>query len=195
MLIAVLVILLNVVNTTGEFLLGSLVRASSLGLADAGARSAYIGTFYGSYYGLVNLTGFLLQLFVTSRVMRFMGVRGALFILPTLAFVNYSIIALVPILAIVRIGKILENGTDYSIQNTIRQTLFLPTSREVKYKAKAAIDTLGQRLGDVAAAGVATLGTTLGMALAGFAWVNVGLTVVWLFVAGQIAREHRRKTV
>jgi AAA family ATP:ADP antiporter len=193
MLIAVLVILLNVVNTTGEFLLGSLVRTSSLSLADANARSAYIGAFYGSYYGLVNLVGFLLQLFVTSRVMRFMGVRGALFILPTLAFVNYSIIAVVPILAIVRIGKILENGTDYSIHNTIRQTLFLPTSREVKYKAKAAIDTLGQRLGDVA--GRRRLGTFLGMALAGFAWVNVGLTVVWLFVAAQIAREHRRKTV
>ena len=52
-------------------------------------------------------------------------------------------------LAVVRIGKILENSTDYSIQNTIRQALFLPTSREAKYKAKAAIDTFCTRLGDV----------------------------------------------
>jgi len=39
----------------------------------------------------------------------------------------------------VRVGKILENSTDYSVQNTVRQALFLPTSREAKYKAKAAI--------------------------------------------------------
>lgn len=193
--IAVLTILLNVVNTTGEFLLSSLVRDASLGLADAGARRQYVGAFYGSFYGWVNLLGFLLQLFVTSRVMQFMGVRGALFILPVLALVNYSVIAVVPLLAIVRIGKILENGTDYSIQNTIRQALFLPTSREAKYKAKSAIDTFCTRLGDVTAAGVATLGTAAGMGLAGFGWINVGLTGVWLFVAGQIAREHRRKTL
>jgi hypothetical protein len=33
------------------------------------------------------------------------------------------------------------------------------------------------------------------MSLAAFAWVNVALAGVWLFAAGQIAREHRRKTV
>ena len=74
-----------------------------------------------------------------------MGVRGALFILPVLALINYSIIAVAPILAVVRIGKILENSTDYSIQNTLRQALFLPTSREAKYKSKAAIDTFFTR--------------------------------------------------
>jgi AAA family ATP:ADP antiporter len=192
--IAVLIVLLNVVNTTGEFLLGSLVREASLEL-DESARGAYIGAFYGQFYGWVNLTGFLLQLLATSRVMRFMGVRGSLFILPVLALVNYSVIALVPLLVVVRIGKVLENATDYSIHNTIRQALFLPTSREAKYKAKAAIDTFCTRLGDVTAAGVATLGTMIGLGLAGFAWINVALTVAWLAVALQIAKEHRKKTI
>ena len=193
--IMALIILLNVVNTTGEFLLGSVIREASLALEGDAARAAYIGSFYGSFFGWVNLTGFLLQLFVASRVMRTAGVRGALFILPVLALMNYSIIAVVPVLAVVRFGKILENGTDYSIQNTVRQALFLPTSREAKYKAKAAIDTFGTRVGDVAAAGVATAGTWAGMGLTGFAWLNVLFCFVWLAVAGQIAREHRRKTV
>ena len=192
--IAVLIVLLNVVNTTGEFLLGSLIRDESLRL-DPTARGAFIGSFYGSFYGWVNLTGFLLQLFLTSRVMKVLGVRGALFILPVLALLNYSIIALVPVLAVVRIGKLLENSTDYSIQNTVRQALFLPTSREAKYKAKAAIDTFCTRLGDVTAAAVATLGTMVGLGLVGFAWITVALTVLWLAVAMQIAKEHRKKTV
>jgi AAA family ATP:ADP antiporter len=104
--------------------------------------------------------------------------------------------AVAPILAVVRIGKIMENSTDYSIQNTLRQALFLPTSREAKYKAKAAIDTFCTRLGDVAAAGVVTVGTkVLMMGTSGFAWVNVVFTVCFIYVAMRIAREHRRKTV
>ena len=107
--------------------------------------------------------GFLLQLFVTSRVIRYLGVRGALFILPALALINYSIIAVAPILAVVRIGKILENSTDYSIQNTLRQALFLPTSREAKYKAKAAIDTFFTRAGRRGLRGLRGLGQVTGV--------------------------------
>ena len=52
-----------------------------------------------------------------------------------------------------RVLKILDNSSDYSIQNTARQALFLPTSREAKYKAKAAIDAFFMRFGDVLQAG------------------------------------------
>ena len=114
---------------------------------------------------------------------------------PALALVNYSIIAVAPILAVVRIGKILENSTDYSIQNTLRQALFLPTSREAKYKAKAAIDTFFTRAGDVVSAGFVAVGQVTGLGVPAFAGLNVALTGVWLWVAGQIAKEHRKKTV
>jgi AAA family ATP:ADP antiporter len=198
--IAVLTVLLNVVNTSGEFILSKLVvDAASAQVGDAaellGDRQRFIGAFYGSFFGWVNLLGLVLQLFVTSRVMRLFGVRGTLFILPLVALVNYAVIAVAPLLAVVRVTKTLENSTDYSIQNTIRQALFLPTSREAKYKAKTAIDTLGTRLGDVLQAGVVRVGTALGASVTAFAWFNVILTVAWLLVAGRIAREHRKQTV
>lgn len=198
--IAVLIVLLNIVNTTGNYLLNRLLEAEAISRfgtdpsAIAESRR-FITTFSASISSTVNLIGFLLQLFVTSRVIRFLGVRGALFILPALAFVNYSIIAAAPILAVVRVGKILENATDYSIQNTLRQALFLPTSREAKYKAKAAIDTFFTRGGDVLSAGFVALGQLLGVATPLFAALNVVLTGVWLWVAGQIAKEHRKRTV
>jgi len=197
--IAVLTVLLNFVNTTGEYLLGKLVENTARAMypaADQIADSrAFIGSFMGGFYGAVNLLGLVLQLFVTSRVLRYMGVRGALFVLPVIALVNYSVIAVAPVLVIVRIGKILENSTDYSIQNTLRQALFLPTTREAKYKAKAAIDTFFARLGDVSAAGVVKVGTSLAIGVTGFGWVMTGVAVAWLFVAGQIAREHRKRTL
>lgn len=196
--IAVLIILLNVVNTTGGYVLNKLIvqeAASSFGSVDDPRAVQFITAFSGSIGAMVNLLGFILQLVVASRVLRYMGVRGALFILPVLAFANYSIIAAAPILAVVKWGKILENATDYSIQNTVRQALFLPTSREAKYKAKAAIDTFCTRIGDVLSAAFVAVGAALAVAVPIFAWLNVAFTLAWLYVAGQIAREHRRKTV
>ncbi len=55
--------------------------------------------------------------------------------------------------------KIAENSTDYSVNNTAKQMIWLPTSREEKYKAKQAIDTFFVRSGDMLAAGVVFLGT------------------------------------
>ena len=198
--IAVLIVLLNVVNTTGGYILNRLIVQEASGRfgtdpAAVAQSRQFITAFSGSIIATVNLVGFLLQLFVTSRVIRFLGVRGALFILPALALINYSIIAVAPILAVVRIGKILENSTDYSIQNTLRQALFLPTSREAKYKAKAAIDTFFTRAGDVMSAGFVGLGAATTVSIPVFAGLNVALTAVWLWVATQIAREHRKKTV
>jgi AAA family ATP:ADP antiporter len=192
--IFILMILVNIVNSTGNYLLYTLLESYSDTIADATARREYVSLFQGSFDALVSRVTLVVQLFVTSRLIRHLGVRGSLFILPLIALVNYSIIAVAPILAIIRIGKVLENSGDYSIQNTVRQALFLPTSREAKYKAKAAIDTFGQRTGDVLAAVVVIVGGLLGFALMTFAIINVALTGAWLLVARNIAREHKKKT-
>jgi AAA family ATP:ADP antiporter len=198
--IAVLIVLLNVVNTTGQYVLNRLIVGEAAARFGTGAAAVtesrqFITAFSGSITAAVNLVGLLLQLFLTSRIIRWIGIRGALFVLPVIALVNYSLIAVVPVLAVVRIGKILENSTDYSIQNTLRQALFLPTTREAKYKAKAAIDTFFTRVGDVLSAGAVAVGQVTALTVSTFAGLNVLLTLLWLLVARQIAREHRRRTV
>src|SRR5262249_16959287 len=198
--IAVLIVLLNVVNTTGQYLLNRLIVTEAAtrfgsGGAAVGESRQFVTAFSGSIMATVNLGGLLVQLFATGRIIRWLGVRGALFVLPAIALINYSIIAVAPVLAVVRVGKILENSTDYSLQNTLRQALFLPTTREAKYKAKAAIDTFFTRVGDVVSAGVVALGQLAGLSISVFAGLNVAMVVIWLWVASRIAREHRRRTV
>ena len=192
--IAILTVLLNIVNSSGEFLLGSVVSSEAKALfpTDPAAQKQYVGAFYGSFFAGVNLLGFLLQTFAVSRLFQFIGVRGAMYVLPVIALLSYSVLAFVPLLSVVRIAKTMENATDYSIQNTLRQALFLPTSREAKYKAKAAIDTFFMRGGDVIQAGIVKLGAELQMATASFAWLNVGFTLVWLWIASRLDKEHRR---
>jgi len=198
-LIAALIVLLNVVNTTGEFLLGKLVvqaadQAVAVTAEAETLKQTFIGEFYGNFYSWVNLLALLFQLFLVSRIFKYIGVRGALFILPCIALGGYGLLLAFPLLGAVRIAKVLENSTDYSIQNTARHALFLPTSREAKYKAKAAIDTFFWRAGDVLQAVVVFLGTRAALGVPGFASMNLVFVTVWLVVVAWVYREHKKLT-
>jgi AAA family ATP:ADP antiporter len=184
-LIALLVLVFSLVNTLGGFILNSMITA------EAGGDRALIGSIAGRIQTWVNLVSFLMQAFVVSRIFKYAGVRVALFILPAIALGGYTMIALLPIFAVVRWAKILENSADYSIQNTTRHALFLPTSREAKYKAKQAIDSFFVRAGDMLQAVVVFVGTMLAFSIRGYALVNVALVGIWIWLAVAIAREHR----
>jgi AAA family ATP:ADP antiporter len=195
--IAFLILFLNLVNTTGGYMLNSLVEATANSQVAAGViaeteRRAFMGEYIGGVYSWVNLLGLLIQMFLVSRIFKFMGVRGALFILPCIALGGYSLLVAMPLLQIVRFVKIAENSTDYSLMNTIRAALYLPTSREAKYKAKQAIDTFFVRLGDMLQAGIVFGGVHLGFGIRQFAVVNVCFVVAWLFSAAIIYREHKK---
>ena len=212
LLIALMMVLANLVNTTGEYVLGARVTADRraavpevVRTADMGdsqydaavaARSREIGVaiggFYADFYSVVNLVGLLSQLFVVSRLIGWLGVRGGLLVLPLLAVGGYAVMALVPVLGVARWAKTAENATDYSLQNTVRNMLFLPTTRDEKYKAKQAIDTFFVRIGDVTAALLVLAGTSLlGLSPAGFALVNVGLGLLWVGLASALGRHYR----
>jgi len=199
LLIAMLVVILNIVNSVGEFILGGLVTADAAaqiasGTAAAGSEAAIIGSFYGRFFAWVNFLGFAFQLVVVSRLFKYVGVRGTLFVLPVVAAFTYGSAALMPILGIVSLVKVLENSTDYSINNTAKHALFLPTSREAKYKAKQAIDSFFFRAGDMLQAVVVFIGVQLAFDIRGFATINLILVAVWLVICVGIAREHRKLT-
>jgi len=194
--IAMLAILLNVVNSCGEYVIRQLLQDESIlryghAAASLALRQRYIATFMGDYLTWYNAAALVMQLLVVSRLMRYAGVRACLFVLPGISLAGYSAIAIAPLLNLVRAVKVAENSVDYSLQNTITQALFLPTSREAKYKAKAAVDTFCKRFGDVLTAGVVRTGAGL-RAICVFSAV---LTLAWLWAATRIAKEHRKRTV
>lgn len=196
LLIAVLLIVLNVVNTTGEYILSHLVviRAAELAVNDpAFDQGAWIGAFYGGYFFWVNVIAVLLQGFVASRLVKRFGLAGVLFALPVIALGAYGLIAAGATLVIVRWAKTAENSTDYSLMNTAKHLLWLRTTREEKYKAKQAVDSFFVRIGDLLAAFVVFAGTAwLALDASGFAMVNLGLVVVWLLLAWALVRRNRQ---
>jgi len=196
LLIGFSLLFLNWVNTTGEYILSRTVRSAADAAIASGATSLtteeFVAKFYAGFFAWVNGVGLVIQALLVSRILKYLGVRVAILILPVLALGAYALLAVYPVLAIVRWVKIAENSTDYSLNNTVRNVLFLPTTREEKYKAKQAIDTMFVRLGDVLSAGVVFLGTVvLALEARHFALINVGLVAIWIGIAVAIARKYR----
>jgi len=200
LLMALMLMVLNWVNTTGEYILGSIVKETAdqmVASGTAGGRTdaEIIGTFYSTYFTATNVLGLLLQLFVVSRIVKRFGVSWAVMVLPMIALGAYNIILFYPVLMAVLMAKVAENSTDYSLNNTVRNMLFLPCSYEEKYSAKQVIDAFFVRIGDVLSAVLVFIGTSfLALSAQGFALINTGLVLVLIALAWQVGRSYQART-
>lgn len=198
------VTLLNAwVNTNGENLLFRVVQealeveveASGVSEPDLVIHEVRERTtaFYGDFFFWVNVTALVLQSLVASRLLALGGFGAILLLLPSIALVGYTAMAFLPILGVVRVMKIAENATDYSINNTASQVLWLPTTAEMKFKAKPAISTFCVRLGDGLAALTVLVGVQLiDLSTRSFFLLNAALVLLWLGVAVAVVGEHGR---
>jgi ATP:ADP antiporter, AAA family len=238
-LLAVMLLVATIINTTGEYVIGKLATerskqyAAEVAPADAApaavaqpdpskpgaaksdaakpnagtpskpagkhasvdsAQGRYLEQFYSSYYGVVNLLSFVLQALIVARLLTWLGIRRTLFIMPLVVLGGWLALGLFVNVTMVRIEKTAENSLDYSLHNTLRHALFLPTDRDSKYKAQAAIDTFFFRMGDVIAGlGIVFLFVeVLGLGIRAFAILNIVLAVCWLLLAARTGRLHDR---
>ncbi|MGC4065720.1 MAG: hypothetical protein QM784_13940 [Polyangiaceae bacterium] len=190
--IALMMLLLNLVNTSNEWVLDKMVARSQL-------TGASLKEFYAEFYLIQNAITFGIQFFLTARVQRRFGAGAALLCEPMIGIFGGLVFAAMPALRVIKWHKILENAADYSIQSNTKELLYLPVSRLEKYSAKSFNDTFVVRGGDALAAAVIFVATLpwmqslgeLGLRLLiGF---NVLLGLLWVWIAVGIGRQHRIK--
>ena len=99
MLIAAVAVLLNWINSTGGYIFAEWV--STLAAAADAEKSSTIARLYGIFFTAATVLGFLLQIFLVSRIYRWIGVGGALLILPIIAMIGYGMIGFVPIFSLI----------------------------------------------------------------------------------------------
>jgi len=199
LLIALMMGLYNFINALGEYMFSDLQR--NFALHELGtiapskeALQIYIGVAFAGYQSLSNIIGLIIQLFLVSRIYRWVGIAGGLLFLPMIALGGYGYAAFGASLVLLKWIKAFENGTDYSLMKTTRSALFLVTSREEKYKAQAAIETFFVRGGDTLCAAVVWLGTVgLAFSTKGFAAVNAVAVCVWIGICVAIIKERKKR--
>jgi len=193
--IALFIMVLNFVNTNGGYILATFIseHAREAVEASAGALSSgdVISGIWGNYLAAITGLQILIQLFLVSRLFKWFGVKGAILVLPMVMMLNYGLILLFPVFALVRLMMILENSTNYSIQNTTNHTLYLPVSREEKYVGKTTIDTFMSRFGDLLSTGLIMVAAQfLGLEIGWIIAVNLVSAAILFGLGTAIGRHH-----
>jgi ATP:ADP antiporter, AAA family len=199
---AIVILLANWVKTNSDNLLFAIVQeviggeASTRAITDPTMLDRFTAdqttAFYGDFFFWVNFAALLLQSLFASRVLKYGGFGSLFLALPALSVFAYPVLAVMPVLALFRVTKVLEDSTNYSFFNTATQVLWLPTTREMKYKGKAAIDTFFARFGDALAALTTFVGIQLlTLPARHFFALNAILALAWLAAAAVVVRENR----
>lgn len=195
-LIALFVVLLNLIQSTGEYVLSRMVidyAGEAVKSGRAVSHGQVIGSFYATFYGWMSVLNIAVQLLLVSRVIRVAGVSGALLVLPMVAALGYGLIAFVPVFSLVAMVQLSANSLTYSLQNTARQALFLPVDGTARFQGKTAIETFFWRAGDLLQAGVVFTGLyVLGFGTVQFAIFNAVLALAWILAAVRIGGRYRQ---
>lgn len=113
-------------------------------LLDKAARTAFFGKLDFS----VNTLTILIQLGLTSRLLKTFGVGFTLVLMPVLSGVGFLAIGYSPVLLVLAVFQVIRRAAGFALLRPAREILFTVLRREDKYKAKSFIDTFGYRAGD-----------------------------------------------
>ena len=156
-----------------------------------------IGKQFATVFAITNIVSMLVQLFLTSFVMSRLGVGVALMVLPVAALAGSMGFLALPVLWMGSGLNTLDNGFSYSINQSAKEALYVPTTKNEKYKAKAFIDMFVQRFAKAVAVGV-SLGITMVFrefsSLRYLSAFTLGIIVVWIFAVRYAGRRFKEMT-
>ena len=145
--------------------------------------------FFATLDLVVNVLTLIVQLFLTGRIVRSLGVGVTLALLPGFSIIGFGALAALPSLTAVVPFQVLRRAGNFAIARPTREVLFTVVPREDRYKAKSFIDTVIYRLGDQVGAWSFTLLAALGWGTRA-ALVAIPLSAVWLGNALWLGRRQ-----
>src|SRR5262245_1646903 len=157
------------------------------GFADRAART----TFFANLDRSVNTLTLLGQLFLTGRLLKWVGVTPTLIIMPALSLVGFVFIGITPLLAVLAVFQVLRRAATFAFMRPAREVLFTVLRREDKYKAKSVIDTFAYRVGDQLGAWSYRGLNAFGFGLRGISFLTVPIIVCWLALSVWLGHKQR----
>ncbi|MFT5366422.1 MAG: AAA family ATP:ADP antiporter [Candidatus Latescibacterota bacterium] len=153
-----------------------------------------IGKQFATVFAFTNRFAFVVQILLTSFVMTRFGVGIALMFLPVAVLLGSAGFLILPTLWMGSALNTCDNGFSYSINQSAKEVLYVPTTREEKYKAKAFIDMFVQRFAKALAVGLSLFITLVFTGFESLRWlslISVVLLVFWVLAVRYVGRHFK----
>ena len=159
-------------------------------IRDHFADSAERTTVFAVMDFTVNALTIIVQLFLTGRIVKHLGLGWTLALIPLLLGIGFLILGLTPVLGAIIIVQIIRRAGNYAIMKPAREMLYVVLSKEEKYKAKNFIDTAIYRGGDVLSAWAFAGLQGLGFTLSAIAFIAVPLSAIWAWTSFKLGKTQ-----
>lgn len=151
---------------------GTLLYNEQVAIARALAQDdASVATqFFSRIDRYINWTVLAIQVLLTRQLMTRFGIAPLLLLPPAAIFLGYALLAAAPLPMLVAVVQVVTRASEFALSKPARETIYTRVDRESRYKAKATIDTVIYRAGDLT-----------------FVWLHKGLAAFGsnaVFVAG-----------
>ena len=141
----------------------------------------------------VNVLTLLIQIFVTSKLLEWLGFRTTLLIIPLGITIGFGLIAVMPMLPILIAVEVFRRAGDYAIMKPARELLFSVVSREEKYKSKNFIDTAILRTGDTISSWLYNGVKILGAGGTAIPAISMAIGCAWCVVAFWLGNQYKQR--
>jgi HEAT repeat protein len=181
-------------------MLGGLVLVSTvaLTLADYVFKSTVareipkeeLGSFFATFYMILNLLAFGVQVFAMGWLMRVLGLHRTLWVLPALVFIGAAGVGLGGGIVAAYLLKGADGTLRHSLHRTGTELLFVPLPDGLRSRAKPIIDVLGQRGGQALASLLILAEISQGRGNVVLALAAAALCILWIAWASELRRHY-----
>jgi ATP:ADP antiporter, AAA family len=149
--------------------------------------------FMLAYTGTFQFVSLLFALFGTSALLKRIGVKASLLIMPIVTVLLAIVPLLYPTLSMFFVVMVILRGINYGFNHPLREILFIPTTKDIKFKSKAWIESFGRTLSKTMGSSfnyITTLISAPYMCLVAASTISCGVSAVWAIVALLVGKKY-----
>jgi AAA family ATP:ADP antiporter len=181
--IAIYIFLMVFASTILYFQQANLVAEA---ISDRGERTA----FFAKIDLAANLLTIVLQVYLTARIIRRLGVGLTLALVPIAVAVGFLVMGFYPTLTVMVVIQVVYRAGRYGMAKPAREVLWTVLGREAKYKSKPFLDAAVYRGGDLVSGWIYTGLAAVGMSIGAIALAAAPLAMLWAVLALRLGRQQ-----
>lgn len=163
---------------------GQIVERSFAGQA---ARTAAFATL--DFW--TNVITLATQLFLSGRIITWLGLRPVLCLLPILTLAGFGVLSFWPSFGVLAVFMVARRGLNYAVDRPAKEILYIPLGPAEKYKSKPFIDTFVYRAGDLLGVWTPTVLAVVAVPLSA---VALAVSGVWLAAGATLGTLWSRRS-